>query len=215
MDADAQRRTAGEAAAALVQDGMLLGYGTGRAAAAALKAVARRGLRVRGVPTSERTAALCRELGLALTTLEEAPRLDLCLDGADEIDPRKQALKGGGGAMVREKLVALAATRRVLIIEESKLVARLGSTRALPIAVLPFGWNGTLRRIEQVMPGAMRRKELSDDGQVIIDGPIPREADLHELADAVKRIPGVVDHGLFLDMSLEVAVGSASGVRFL
>ena len=215
MNADEQRRAAGEAAAALVQDGMLLGYGTGRAAAAALQAVARRGVRVRGVPTSERTAALCRELGLALTTLEEAPRLDLCLDGADEIDPQKQALKGGGGAMVREKLVALAARRRVLVIEEAKLVARLGATRGLPIAVLPFGWSGTLRRIEQVMPGAARREELSDDGHVVVDAPIPPDADLRKLADAVKRIPGVVEHGLFLDLSIDVAVGSASGVRFL
>jgi ribose 5-phosphate isomerase A len=215
MNPDEQRRAAGEAAAALVQEGMVLGYGTGRAAAAALEAVARRGVRVRGVPTSERTAALCRELGLALTTLEDAPRLDLCLDGADEVDPRKQALKGGGGAMVREKLVALAASRRVLIIEESKLVPRLGTTRGLPIAVLPFGWSGALRRIEQVMPGAERRKELSDDGHVVVDAPIPAGADLRELADAVKRIPGVVDHGFFLDMSLEIAVGSPSGVRFL
>jgi ribose 5-phosphate isomerase A len=215
MSADAQRRAAGEAAAALVQPGMVLGYGTGRAAAAALEAVARRGVRVRGVPTSERTAALCRELGLALTTLEETPRLDLCVDGADEIDPRKQALKGGGGAMVREKLVALAASRRVLVIEEAKLVPRLGATRGLPIAVLPFGWSGSLRRIEQVMPGAARREQLSDDGHVVIDAPIPAGADLRALAEAVKGIPGVIDHGLFLDMALEVAVGSDSGVRFL
>jgi ribose 5-phosphate isomerase A len=177
--------------------------------------VARRGVRVRGVPTSERTAALCRELGLALTTLEETPRLDLCVDGADEIDPRKQALKGGGGAMVREKLVALAASRRVLVIEEAKLVPRLGATRGLPIAVLPFGWSGSLRRIEQVMPGAARREQLSDDGHVVIDAPIPAGADLRALAEAVKGIPGVIDHGLFLDMALEVAVGSDSGVRFL
>ena len=215
MSADAQRRAAGEAAAALVQDGMVLGYGTGRAAAAALEAVARRGVRVRGVATSERTAALCRELGLALTTLDETPRLDLCLDGADEIDPRKQALKGGGGAMVREKLVALAANRRVLVVEEAKLVPRLGATRGLPIAVLPFGWSGSLRRIEQVMPGAARREQLSDDGHVVIDAPIPAGADLRALAEAVKAIPGVIDHGLFLDMALEVAVGSDSGVRFL
>jgi ribose 5-phosphate isomerase A len=215
MNAESERRAAGEAAAALVQDGMLLGYGTGRAAAAALEALARRHLRVRGVPTSERTAALCRQLGLPLTTLEETPRLDLCLDGADEVDPQKQALKGGGGAMVREKVVALAARRRVLIVEEAKLVPRLGATRGLPIAVLAFGWNGTLRRIEEVMPGAARRTELSDDGHVVVDAPIPPGTDLRALADAVKRIPGVVEHGFFLDMSLEIAVGAAAGVRFL
>ena len=157
MNVDEQRRAAGEAAAALVRDGMTLGYGTGRAAAAALEALARRKLQVRGVPTSERTADLCRALGLALTTLEETPELDLCIDGADEIDPRKQALKGGGGAMVREKLVAVAARRRLLVIEEPKLVPRLGTTRGLPIAALAFGWSNTLRRVAQLLPGAARR----------------------------------------------------------
>jgi len=215
VNVDEQRRAAGEAAAALVGDGMALGYGTGRAAAMALEALARRKLRVRGVPTSERTAALCRTLGLPLTTLEETPELDLCLDGADEIDPHKQALKGGGGAMVREKLVALASRRRVFVIEEPKLVPRLGTTRGLPIAVLAFGWSSTLRRLAQALPGAARRPDLNDDGNVVIDAPLPAGADLRALADAIKRIPGVVDHGLFLDLSPEVLVGTAQGVRTL
>ena len=215
MNVDEQRRAAGEAAAALVGDGMALGYGTGRAAAMALEALARRKLRVRGVPTSERTAALCRTLGLPLTTLEETPELDLCLDGADEIDPHKQALKGGGGAMVREKLVALASRRRVFVIEEPKLVPRLGTTRGLPIAVLAFGWSSTLRRLAQALPGAVRRPDLNDDGNVVIDAPLPAGADLRALADAIKRIPGVVDHGLFLDLSPEVLVGTPQGVRTL
>ena len=214
-DVDAQRRAAGEAAAALVRSGMSLGYGTGRAAAAALAALARRKLDVRGVPTSERTAELCRSLGLALTTLEETPELDLCIDGADEIDPDKQVLKGGGGAMVREKLVALASRRRVLIVEEPKLVRRLGTTRGLPVAVLAFGWSSTVRRLERLLPGASRRAELNDDGNVVVDAPIPAAADLHELDAAVKRIPGVVDHGLFLDLSPEVLVGTPHGVRML
>jgi ribose 5-phosphate isomerase A len=215
VNVDEQRRAAGEAAAALVRDGMALGYGTGRAAAAALEALARRKLRIRGVPTSERTAALCRTLGLALTTLEETPELDLCIDGADEIDPDKQALKGGGGAMVREKLVALASHRRVFVIEEPKLVPRLGTTRGLPIALLAFGSSSTLRRIAQALPGVARRPELNDDGNVVADGPIPKGADLRALADALKRIPGVVDHGLFLDLSPEVLVGTPQGVRIL
>jgi len=215
VNVDEQRRAAGEAAAALVRDGMTLGYGTGRAAAAALEALARRKLEIRGVPTSERTAALCRSLGLALTTLEETPELDLCIDGADEIDPQKQALKGGGGAMVREKLVALAARRRVLVIEEAKLVPRLGTTRELPIAVLSFGWSSTLRRVAQALPGAARRPELNDDGNVVAGAPIPAGTDLRALADALKRIPGVVDHGLFLDLSPEVLVGTPQGVRVL
>ena len=194
---------------------MLLGYGTGRAAAAALEALASRGLRVRGVATSERTADLCRRLGLALTTLDEAPRLDLCIDGADEVDTRRDALKGGGGALVREKLVALASRRRVLVIEEEKLVQRLGTTRGLPIAVLAFGWAGTLQRVEEVLPGAAPRAERSDDGHVLVDAPLPPAGDLRALAGAVKLIPGVVEHGLFLDLAFEVLVGTPDGVRTL
>ena len=215
MDVDAQRRAAGEAAAALVRNGMTLGYGTGRAAAAALTALARRKLDVRGVPTSERTAELCRSLGLKLTNLEATAELDLCIDGADEIDPDKQVLKGGGGAMVREKLVALASRKRVLIIEESKLVQRLGTTRGLPIAVLAFGWSSTVRRLEQVLPGAKRRPELNDDGNVVVDAPIPAGADLRALDAALNRVAGVVDHGLFLDLSPEVLVGTPKGIRTL
>jgi ribose 5-phosphate isomerase A len=215
VNVDEQRRTAGAAAAALVRDGMTLGYGTGRAAAAALEALARRKLKIRGVPTSEGTADLCRALGLSLTSLEETPELDLCIDGADEIDPEKQALKGGGGAMVREKLVALAARRRVFVIEEPKLVQRLGATRGLPIAVLSFGWSSTLRRVAQALPGPTRRPALNDDGNVVADAPIPEGTDLRALADAMKRIAGVVDHGLFLDLSPEVLVGTPRGVRVL
>ena len=214
-DAESQRRAAGEAAAALVEDGMALGYGTGRAAQAALEALARRGLRVRGVPTSERTAELCRKLGLPLTTLDETPSLDLVLDGADEIDPEKQVLKGGGGAHVREKLVALAARRRVFIVEEPKLVPRLGSTRGVPIAVVAFGWRATLARIDRMLPGSKAREGRNDDGAVVVDAPIPATADLRDLAAGVKAIPGVIDHGLFLDLAPEVVVGGRDGVRRL
>jgi ribose 5-phosphate isomerase A len=117
--------------------------------------------------------------------------------------------------MVREKLVALAARRRVLVIEEAKLVPRLGTTRGLPIAVVAFGWSSTLRRVAQVLPGVARRPDPNDDGNVVADGPIPAGADLRALADALKRIPGVVEHGLFLDLSPEVLVGTPQGVRVL
>lgn len=214
--AEAQRQAAGEKAASLVADGMVIGYGTGRGATAALQALAARGAKVRGVPTSERTAQTCRELGLALTTLEEAPVLDLVIDGADEVDPALQILKGGGGAHVREKLVALAARRRIVVMEESKLVARLGATRGLPIEVVAFGWRSTLARIEAVLPGARRREgALSDNGGVLIDAPLPAGADLRAVDRAVKAILGVVDHGLFLDLQPMVVVGGPRGVRVL
>src|SRR5215468_4011000 len=174
MDAESQRKAAGERAAELVEAGMIIGYGTGRAATAALEALARRRVPVRGVPTSDRTAETCRKLGLALTTLEEAPRLDLVIDGADEVDPSRQLLKGGGGAHVREKLVALASRRRIIVIEEGKLVPRLGVTRGVPIEVVAFGWRSTLTLIDQLLPGAKRREgPLSDNGGVLIDAPLP------------------------------------------
>lgn len=221
---EALRRAAGEKAAEMVRDGTTIGFGTGRAATAALEALARRmraGLRVRGVPTSLRTAEAAQRLGLPLTTLEEAGSLDLVIDGADEVDPDGQVLKGGGGALTREKLVALSARARVLVFEESKLVSRLGETRGLPIELLEFGWRQTLERIAAVLPGAALRRNPdgtpaeSDNGALLCDGPIPAGADLRALGREVKLIPGVVEHGLFLDLSPTLIVGGASGVRVL
>ncbi|OLC20201.1 MAG: ribose 5-phosphate isomerase A [Deltaproteobacteria bacterium 13_1_20CM_2_69_21] len=214
MDLEAQRAAAGEQAAQLVQDGMVIGYGTGRAATAALEALARRKVRVRGVPTSQKTVQTCQRLGLALVDLDDHPRLDLVIDGADEVDPRAQLIKGGGGAHVREKLVALASARIVIVVEEMKLVERLGSTRGVPIEVVAFGWTGTLQRIAKLLPGAARREgPLSDSGGVLVDAPLPAGADLREVARALKAITGVVDHGLFLDFAPTVIVGGPSGAR--
>ncbi|HTO98355.1 MAG TPA: ribose-5-phosphate isomerase RpiA [Myxococcales bacterium] len=216
MDVDAQRKAAGERAAQFVKDGMTIGYGTGRAASAALEELVRRKARVSGVPTSQRTLELCQRLGLPVVSLDDHPRLDLVLDGADEVDPQGQMLKGGGGAHIREKLVALASARRIIAIEESKLVPRLGATRAVPIEVVAFGWKGTLARIAGVLPGAARRDgPHSDNGGVIVEAPLPADIDLRELARALKEVPGVVDHGLFLDLSPTVVVGGESGVRVI
>ncbi len=213
-DPEAQRQAAGEKAASFVEDGMVIGYGTGRGATAALKALQARGARVRGVPTSARTAETCRQLGLELTTLEDDPRLDLVIDGADEVDPALQILKGGGGAHVREKLVALAARRRIIVMEAAKLVPRLGVTRGLPVEVVEFGWRSTLARIEKLLPGAQRREgALSDNGGVLIDAPLAAGADLRAIDRALKGIAGVVDHGLFLDLQPTIVVGGPEGVR--
>lgn len=222
--AERQRREAGATAAELVPDGATIGYGTGRAATAALEALAaraQRGLRVRGVATSRRTAEVAKRLGLALVELEDVEALDLVIDGADEVDPDGQVLKGGGGALTREKLVALASRERVLVLEEAKRVPRLGSTRGLPIEVLRFGWPQTLARIAAALPqAAMRRHpdgslQTSDNGGLLCDAPIPSGADLRALAREVKLLPGVVDHGLFLDLSPTLVVGGAGGPRVL
>ena len=216
MDADAQRKAAGERAAAFVEDGMVIGYGTGRGATAALEALARRKVRVRGVPTSQKTEEVCRRLGLPIVSLEDHPELDLVIDGADEVDPQRHLLKGGGGAHVREKLVALASRQRVIVVEEAKLVPRLGATRGVPIEVVAFGWSATVARIRAVLPGAVRRQgPTTDNGGVIVDAPLPAAADLRETDRALKGIAGVVDHGLFLDLAPLVVVGAPTGVRVL
>jgi ribose 5-phosphate isomerase A len=214
MDLEAQRKAAGEQAAQLVRDGMVIGYGTGRAATAALESLARQKVRVRGVPTSKKTVETCQRLGLPLVALEDHPRLDLVIDGADEVDPQAQLIKGGGGAHTREKLVALASARLVIVVEEMKLVERLGATRGIPIEVVAFGWTGTLQRIAKLLPGAARRDgPLSDNGGVLVDAPLPAGADVREIARALKAITGVVEHGLFLDFSPTVIVGGPSGAR--
>lgn len=220
--ADSLRRAAGLAAAALVQDGQTLGYGTGRAATCALEALAvrvRDGLRIRGVPTSVRTAETCRALGLPLITLDEVDHLDLVLDGADEVDPDGQALKGGGGALTREKHVALAARERVLVFEVQKRVPHLGATRGLPIEILAFGWRQTLARIAASLPGVALRRgangapATSDDGGLLCDAPLPPGADLRALARDLKQVAGVIEHGLFLDLAPTLVIGTADGAQ--
>jgi ribose 5-phosphate isomerase A len=221
--ADPLRRAAGLAAAALVRDGQTLGFGTGRAATSALEALAARvrdgGLRIRGVPTSERTAATCRALGLPLVSLDEVDHLDLVLDGADEVDPQGQVLKGGGGALTREKLVAFAAHKLVLVFEEQKRVPYLGATRGLPIEVLAFGWKQTLARIDALLPGVALRRDangapaLSDSGGLLCDAPLPPRADLRAIARNLKLVAGVVEHGLFLDLAPTLVVGTSGGAQ--
>lgn len=217
--ADEQRRAAGALAAGLVEDGMTIGYGTGRGAAAALEALAvrmRGGLRVSGVPTSQRTVELCEKLGLPIVSLDSVTALDLVIDGADEVDPEKQVLKGGGGALTREKLVALSSKKRVLVMEAAKLVPRLGATRGLPIEILAFGWRQTMARVAAILPGAARREgPLSDNGGVLLDAPLPEGADLHALDFTLKCLAGVVDHGLFLDLDPIVIVGADGTARIV
>jgi ribose 5-phosphate isomerase A len=177
------------------------------------------GLRIRGVPTSLRTAETCRALGLPLLSLDEVDHLDLVLDGADEVDPDGQALKGGGGALTREKHVALAARERVLVFEVNKRVAHLGATRGLPIEVLAFGWTQTLARIDALLPGVVLRRgangapSTSDDGGFLCDAPLPPGADLRAVAQKLKQITGVIEHGLFLDLAPTLVIGAPEGAQ--
>ena len=226
MSAEDQKRIAGEAAAQRVEAGMVVGLGTGSTAAWFVKALAARRLAdLRCVPTSEKTADLARELGLALSSLDDTPRIDLTVDGADEIGPGLALIKGGGAALLREKLVWEASSRCIVIANAAKVVSVLGAF-ALPIEVVAFGHKTTANRIADVlldhdiaMPARLRQADRgvvrTDGGNVIYDARCQAIHDPVRLADDLKLITGVVEHGLFLDLADEAIIGHDDGVRTL
>jgi len=220
---DDLKRAVGRRAAELVEDGMSLGLGTGSTADCFLDALGERvrtGLRVRGVPTSERTARRAESLGIALVTLEECPRLDLAIDGADQVDPRGRLIKGLGGALFREKRVAKASGELVVIVDEGKLVPQLGVGCPVPVeiridAVEPV--RETLRKLgaDPVLRRAEGRPFVTDNGNHIVDAHFPGVSDPARLETALNGIPGVLDNGLFVGLTGRVLSGGPRGVRLL
>ena len=222
MTQDELKTQAAEAAVAEIEDGMVLGLGTGSTATLAVAALGRRvaaGLRVIGIPTSERTAAQAIALGITLTTLAEHPTIDLTIDGADEVHTGTlDLIKGLGGALLREKIVASASRRMIVIVDGSKLVSALGSVR-LPIEIVPFGWQATQARLAAIMPDLVLRQQdgapyVTDNGNYLLDaaGPIPDPA---ALAARLKAITGVVDHGLFIGLASRVIAATEGGLHIL
>ena len=204
-----------------VRAGMVVGLGTGRAAARAIKALARRvrteGMKIRTVSTSRGSEELALALGLFVEGFGSVDRVDYLFDGADEVDPRLRMIKGGGGAMTREKIVAREAKRRVYLVDESKLVARLGEKRPVPIEVVEFAAEAVIRRLGHLgMRGVIRcegeRIVRTDNGNVIVDAAMDASHEPEQIADALDRISGVVEHGLFLSEADEVLVERAGGV---
>jgi ribose 5-phosphate isomerase A len=228
MDAQAATREAARAALEYVETGMLLGIGSGSTAEEFVRLLAEKvaaGMKIVGVPTSERTAALCRETGVPLSDLDETPHLDLAIDGADEIDPRLALIKGGGGALLREKIVAAAADRMIVIADSSKLVGMLGRF-PLPVEVNRFGLAATRLAIEKAADGlglsgplTLRMTSgqpfVTDGGHFIVDASFGRIPDTRALSNALYAIPGVVEHGLFLGMADTAIVAGTDGVRTL
>jgi ribose 5-phosphate isomerase A len=226
LDAKAMKVEAARAALGEVMSGMRLGIGTGSTAEEFVRLLADRvaaGLDVVGVPTSERTARLCSELGVRLATLDEMPELDLTIDGADEIDPELSLVKGGGGALLREKIVAAASARMVVIADEAKLVEALGAF-PLPIEVNRFGLRATTIAVQEAaadlgLSGPVELRSggaepfVTDGGHFILDASFGRIRDTRALSRALHDIPGVVEHGLFLGMADMAFVAGADGVR--
>jgi ribose 5-phosphate isomerase A len=219
-DVEAQKQAAAVAAVAEVEPGMLLGLGTGSTAAYAIAEVARRvrdGLAVRVVATSERTAHIALSCGLELVDFAAISAIDLAIDGVDEIDPAFLAIKGGGGAMLREKIVANAASRMIAIADASKRVARLGG-HPVPLEVLPMACALVMRRVGEFgCEPALRMAGVTpfhtDQGNLVIDCRFGAIDDPARLADLLSRIPGMLGHGLFLGEIDTIYVGTPSGVE--
>ncbi len=219
LDQSGQKALAARRAADEVRDGMVVGLGTGSTAAVLVAALGERvkgGLRFVGVPTSEATARQASELGIPLATLEQRPQLDLDIDGADEVDPARDLIKGLGGALLREKIVAVAAARLVIMVDESKLVGRLGEKAPVPVEVVRFGWRRTAEALralgaEPALRGGEADAFVTDGGNFILDCRFPGARDLAALAGAIKGVVGVVEHGLFTGMRPTVLIGRADG----
>lgn len=190
---------------------MTVGLGTGRAATAGIRALGDRvreeGLRVTGVPTSHASAAVATECGIPLA--EPGPPLDIAFDGADAIDPQGLCVKGAGGAMVRERVLAESASRFVVLVDAPKIVASLDEWGVLPLAVVPFAADSVMRLLDDLAPS--RRPEDSDDGMALIDLAVPAGADWPALADRARALPGVLDHGLFRLVLCDVFIGQPDG----
>lgn len=212
-------------AVSLVEDGMVVGLGSGSTAELVIRELAKRrknGLQVVGVPTSRRTAALARRLGVPLAEPEMVDHIDLAIDGADEVETTNLGLlKGRGGALVREKLVAHLARRVVIVVDETKLVSCLGTRFPLPVEVVPFGWPWCARWLEELGGKPLLRRRPngrpyhSDNGNLILDVAFGCIETPEQLALSVKSLPGVVDHGLFLNIADLVVVGRPAEVQVL
>jgi len=228
MDAKAMKIEAARAALEHVTSGMRLGIGTGSTAEEFVRLLAvkvAKGMKIIGVPTSERTAALCVQLDVPLSTLEETPELDLTIDGADEVDADLSLIKGGGGALLREKIVASASAKMIVIADESKIVDTLGRF-PLPIEVNRFGLKATEIAVRKAAaslglsgPLTLRMTGgepfVTDGGHLILDASFGRIPDARALSDALHAIPGVVEHGLFLGLADLAVIAGSTGIRTL
>ena len=221
MSEDAARAAAAAAAADLVEPGMTVGLGSGRAAWKLVELLGARGDlgggALRAATASSRTEALAASLGIELIELDGDVELDLALDGADEVDPQLRLIKGGGGALLREKIVISAARRFVVVAETPKKVERLGEHFRRPVEVVQFAWRDTRRRVTAVLPDAVRRVDddgeayVTDEGHFILDCALPATVDLDTLGPRLKQIPGVVEHGLFIGLAERALLGRPDG----
>jgi ribose 5-phosphate isomerase A len=223
MANEKEKQAAGRAAAKLVRDGDVVGLGTGSTAYFAVVALGERvkaGLKIVGIPTSVKTGDLARQLGIPLTTLDETPQIDITLDGADEVDPRLNLIKGGGGALLREKVIATATKNMVVVVDSSKVVSVLGNF-PLPIEVISFARTVVENKIVSLGASPKLRTKtdgspyLTDNGNQILDCSFGQIADPAALALILSDTPGIVEHGLFIGLAKVALVGRGDRVEEL
>ena len=217
------KRLAAEKACDYIEDGMILGLGTGSTMEYALKKIGRmvkEGLKIKGIPTSFRTKKIANEENIPLTSLEEDPIIDLTIDGADEVDSELRLIKGGGGALTREKMIAYYSKRVIIVIDETKVVKMLGIDFSLPVEIVKFGWTLTKNKLKEFNCNVELRKimnnpYITDNSNYIIDCEFDRIKDPEQLEIDINSIPGVVENGLFIGLADEVIVGSKQGIKTL
>jgi ribose 5-phosphate isomerase A len=222
---DRLKAAAAAVAAALVEDGMIVGLGSGSTAALAVSILGRRvsdGLRIIGIPTSEQTDREARRLGIPLSTLAEHDHIDVTIDGADQVEVgRLNLLKGRGGSLLREKIIASASEQLIIVIDETKLVDRLGVQGSVAVEVVPFAWHATARKLQGLGASLARRTTregqpfITDGGHYILDCAFGAIDDPEHLQRQLDGTIGVVEHGLFLGMASRVVVGGSQGVHVL
>ena len=222
QDLDNLKKAAALTAIEFVRDGMIIGLGTGSTAKhmiVALGEKVRAGMALRGVATSQETATLARQQGITLVDTDNAWVVDLAIDGADQVDPDFNLIKGGGGALLKEKIVAASAKQFIVVIDHTKRVPVLGGSFPLPIEVIPFGWGNTARDIESLTRSRVVLRERNgspfktEAGNVILDVHLPRIDNPRELEIALNLIPGVVETGLFVGRTDLLVVGTPNGVE--
>lgn len=217
------KKVAGEEAVKYVEDGMALGLGTGSTVRFFVEKVGelvQKGLNVVGVPTSKSTEDLAKECGIPLTTLEETPTLDLAVDGADEVDSNLNLIKGMGGALLREKIVAASSKEFIVIVDGSKMVEKLGTKSPLPVEVVPFGWGSCKEWIAQLgcvptLRLVEGQRYVTDNQNYLLECRFEGIEDAHELDTNLHKIPGVVETGLFLEMACKIVIGKESGAEVI
>jgi ribose 5-phosphate isomerase A len=220
-----EKQIAAGSAAELVKNGMVIGLGSGSTAEIAIRILGEKvknGLQIIGVPTSHKSEEIARALGMRLATLEDYPALDLTIDGADEVELGSlDLIKGRGGALLREKIVASSSRQLIIIVDESKIVNKLGSHGEVPVEIVSFGWQSTAHRLEKLGWKPVLRSEpggvpfVTDGGHYILDCSFEKRSSIQSRAAQLHDTVGVVEHGMFLGMATEVHVGSATSVRVL